>query len=157
MATRIWTSFYLYCHVIDDPSEPDQHVPAVQFGDGLVTGQDIESWPAIWPDPHWPSRHPLVVLNGCSSAKKAPGSIASLVGAFVETAGASGVIGTEIAIEQGLGGWAMELFLDALRDQPVGEALRSTRWKMFGGGNLIGLAYTPYCLAGLTVSPHGGG
>lgn len=146
---------YLYCHVIDDPA---RHVPAIQFDDGRVTSQSINSWhETAWPDRHWHSRHPLVVLNGCGSAEKGPGSLASLVGAFVETAGASGVIGTEIAIEQGLGGWAMELFLDALRDQPVGEALRSTRWKMLGGGNLIGLAYTPYCLAGLTVSPHGGG
>ena len=149
---------YLYCHVIDDPTQPDLQVPAIQFGDGRVTRQDIDLWnDSFWPDPHWPSRHPLVVLNGCGSAKKGPGSLASLVGAFVETAGASGVIGTEIAIEQGLGGWAMELFLSALRDRPVGEALRSTRWEMFSGGNLIGLAYTPYCLAGLTVSPQGEG
>jgi hypothetical protein len=49
----------------------------------------------------------------------------------------------------------MEVFLSVLRDRPVGEALRSTRWEMFRGGNLIGLAYTPYCLAGLTVSPQG--
>jgi hypothetical protein len=148
---------YLYCHVIEDPTRPDRHVPAIQFGDGRVTSQNINSWhETAWPDRHWKNRHPLVVLNGCGSAEKGPGSLASLVGAFVEIAGASGVIGTEIAIEQGLGGWAMELFLDALRDQPVGEALRSTRWEMIRGGNLIGLAYTPYCLAGLTVSPHGG-
>jgi hypothetical protein len=90
---------YLYCHVIDDPTQPDHHVPAIQFGDGQVTSQDINLWhDSFWPDPHWPSRHPLVVVNACSSAKKGPASIASLVGAFVETAGASGVIGTEIAI-----------------------------------------------------------
>ena len=150
---------YLYCHIIDDPTQPDLRVPAIQFGDGRVTRQDISLWRAsseFWPDPHWPDRHPLVVLNGCGSAEKGPGSIASLVGAFVESAGASGVIGTEIAIEQGLGGWAMELFLSALRDRPVGEALRSTRWEMLRGGNLIGLAYTPYCLAGLIMSPHRG-
>ena len=127
----------------------------MQFGDRRITGQDIALWQATtWPDPHWPRRHPLVVINGCSSAAKGPGSLASLVDAFVGTAGASGVIGTEIAVEQGLGGWAMDLFLSALRDDPVGEALRTTRWEMFRGGNLIGLAYTPYCLAGLSLSPR---
>jgi len=64
------------------------------------------------------------------------------------------VIGTEITIEQGLGGWAMELFLSALRDQPVGAAIRSMRWAMLARGNLIGLAYTPYCLAGLAINPQ---
>jgi hypothetical protein len=146
---------YLYCHVVDDPRQPDLRVPAMQFGDRRVTKQDIDMWhDTSWPDPHWPRRHPLVVINGCGSAAKGPGSLTSLVDAFVKTAGASGVIGTEISIEQGLGGWAMELFLSALRDEPVGEALRTTRWEMFRGGNLIGLAYTPYCLAGLSVSPR---
>ena len=45
----------------------------------------------------------------------------------------------------------MELFLSALRAYPVGMALRSVRWRMFSSGNLMGLAYTPYCLAGLTL------
>ncbi|HEV8222564.1 MAG TPA: hypothetical protein VGQ05_20020 [Streptosporangiaceae bacterium] len=63
------------------------------------------------------------------------------------------MIGTEITIEQGLGGWAMELFLSALRDRPVGAAIRSMRWGMLAHGNLIGLAYTPYCLAGLAINP----
>jgi hypothetical protein len=148
---------YLYCHVFEDPDQPGQHIPAIQFSDGLVTSQDIDGWnDTSWAPGHWSRRHPLVVVNGCSSAARGPGSLASLVGSFIET-GASGVIGTEIAIDQGLGGWAMELFLSALRHQPVGEALRSMRWEMFRGGNLIGLAYTPYCLAGLTVYPHGGG
>jgi hypothetical protein len=146
---------YLYCHVFEDPDQPGQHIPAIHFDDGLVTSQDIDGWnDTSWAPRHWSRRHPLVIINGCSSAARGPGSLASLVGSFVET-GASGVIGTEIAIDQGLGGWAMELFLSALRHQSVGEALRSMRWEMFRGGNLIGLAYTPYCLAGLTVSPHG--
>ena len=146
--------FYLYCHVIDDPTQPDQRIPAIQFGEGRVTRQDIDNWiDTDWPDSHWSTRHPLVILNGCGSVQKGPDSLANLVDAFVSEAGASGVIGTETAIEQGLGGWAMELFLCALRNQPVGEALRSMRWQMFRGGNLIGLAYTPYCLAGLTLSP----
>ncbi len=145
---------YLYCHVIDDPTQPDQRIPAIQFGEGRVTRQDIDNWiDTDWPDSHWSTRHPLVILNGCGSVQKGPDSLANLVDAFVSEAGASGVIGTETAIEQGLGGWAMELFLCALRNQPVGEALRSMRWQMFRGGNLIGLAYTPYCLAGLTLSP----
>ena len=33
----------------------------------------------------------------------------------------------------------------------VGEAVRATRWKMFGLGNVMGFAYTPYCLANLSL------
>jgi hypothetical protein len=144
---------YLYCHVLSDPSQPGQDIPAIQFGERRITQQDINTWSDNdWSVSHWAARHPLVILNGCGSVEKGPGSLANLVDAFVGTARASGVIGTEITIEQGVGGWAMELFLSAFRDYPVGEALRSVRWKMFSQGNLIGLAYTPYCLAQLALS-----
>jgi hypothetical protein len=31
----------------------------------------------------------------------------------------------------------------------VGEALHETRWELLSRGNLMGLAYTPYCPANL--------
>jgi hypothetical protein len=144
---------YLYCHIIDDPNWPDRQVPAIQLGAEQVNGKDIRGWARYSRGHPWSRRHPLVILNGCGSAARPPGSLSNLVEAFTDGAGASGVIGTEITIEQGLGGWAMELFLSALRDRPVGAAIRSMRWGMLAHGNLIGLAYTPYCLAGLAINP----
>jgi len=145
---------YLYCHIIDDPNWPDRQVPAIQLGAEQVNAKDIRGWARYSRGHPWSRRHPLVILNGCGSAARPPGSLSNLVEAFTDGAGASGVIGTEITIEQGLGGWAMELFLSALRDQPVGAAIRSMRWGMLAYGNLIGLAYTPYCLAGLAINPQ---
>jgi hypothetical protein len=95
-----------------------------------------------------------VVINGCHTAELVSGSLTSFVDAFANRAAAAGLIGTEITIEQGIAGWAMELFLTELyRGKTVGEALRNARWTMFARGNLMGLAYTPYCLAGLTLRP----
>jgi hypothetical protein len=145
---------YLYCHIVDDPNWPGRQVPAIQLGTEQVNGKDIRGWTRISRGHPWSRRHPLVILNGCGSVARAPGSLSNLVEAFTDGAGASGVIGTEITIEQGLGGWAMELFLAALRDQPAGAAIRSMRWGMLAHGNLIGLAYTPYCLAGLAIDPQ---
>jgi hypothetical protein len=73
-------------------------------------------------------------------------------GAFANRAGAAGVVGTEITIDQGVASWAMELFLAAVTNgATVGMALRQARWAMLRRGNLMGFAYTPYCLASLTL------
>jgi hypothetical protein len=62
------------------------------------------------------------------------------------------VLGTEVALEQGLAGWALELMLASLAaGATVGEALRSLRWAMLRRGNVMGFAYTPYCLANLML------
>ncbi|MFC4531518.1 hypothetical protein [Sphaerisporangium dianthi] len=123
------------------------------YGDTL-TPADVNQWTRTsgWPDPHWPRRHPLVILNGCHTTETVTGTFSSFVRSFANRAQASGVIGTEITMEQGLAGWAMELFLtEFVHGATVGEALRDTRWRMFARGNLMGLAYTPHCLAELTL------
>src|SRR5690606_3321506 len=96
-----------------------------------------------------------VVINGCHTVDMLTESLNNLVRAFTGDASASGVVGTEIAVETHVAAWAMELFLTALRDRSVGEALRITRWTMLGRGNLMGLAYTPYCLANLRLRAGG--
>jgi hypothetical protein len=142
--------FYFYCHILDDQTRPGEQAPAIGLGAEQVTGKDISAWARS----SRRVRHPLVVLNGCGSVEVGSGSLYNLVDPFITWFEACGLVGTEITIEQGLGGWAMELFLSALREQPVGAALRSVRWEMFRHGNLMGLAYTPYCLAGLTLVPQ---
>ncbi|NUR61401.1 MAG: hypothetical protein HOV87_22475 [Catenulispora sp.] len=147
---------YLYCHSgyggSRTEADPD---PYLQLGRRVkFKPLDIDLWADTdtWPLDHWQNRHPFVVLNGCHTAEVETGTLSSFVTEFTRTAGASGVLGTEIALEQGVASWAMELFLGELaQGAPVGSALRNTRWAMLGRGNLMGLAYTPYCLSQLSL------
>jgi hypothetical protein len=74
---------------------------------------------------------------------------------FVSTfvgARASGVIGTEISIDQRVASPAMSSFLELFeRGESAGHALRSMRWKLLMLGNVMGLSYTPYCSASLRL------
>jgi len=143
---------YLFCHcgrdasVVGAPPDPYLHF------DRKITPTDVNQWiETAWPGDHWLDRHPLVVINGCHTVETLSGSLSDFVVAFTSWAGGAGVIGTEVTVDQSIAAWAMELFLDAVRTRPVGEALRTTRWAMFGRGNVMGLAYTPYCLATLVL------
>lgn len=146
---------YLYCHTgYGDERTAAESEPFINLGNVRITPLDIDMWARSgpWPDPHWPTRHPFVVINGCHTAENLTGTLTNFVTQFTNTAGASGVLGTEITMEQGAAGWAMELFLAELsQGASVGMALLRTRWSMLRRGNLLGLAYTPYCLAGLSL------
>ena len=62
------------------------------------------------------------------------------------------MIGTEVALEQGLASYFMEHFLGRfVGGATVGHALRDARWHLLGRGNVMGLAYTPYCLSSLRI------
>lgn len=141
---------YFYCHIRDDTTAPWQIIPAIGLGTELLTAQDINGVAYIAE----PGYHPLVILNGCHSVEVGPGELYNFVNPFIQGFQASGLVGTETAMDQGVAGWAMELFLSRLRTQPVGMALRSVRWEMLRSGNIMGFAYTPYCLAGLTLAPR---
>jgi hypothetical protein len=148
---------YLFCHSGRDiaaaGSPPD---PYLHF-DRKVTPTDVSQWiETDWPVNHWSDRHPLVVINGCHTVETVSGSLSDFVVAFTGWARGAGVIGTEITVDQPVAAWAMELFLDAVRGQPVGEALRTMRWRMIAHGNVMGLAYTPHCLATLALRDREG-
>jgi hypothetical protein len=106
----------------------------------------------------WKTRKPLIVINGCATANLAPGDMINFVSAFTG-AGAAGVIGTEISVRLGVAAEVAELLLDRMTRPPVppagpdrlsaGEAMRQVRWDLANKGNLLGLAYTKYCLSGL--------
>ncbi|MEU9273166.1 CHAT domain-containing protein [Streptomyces sp. NPDC048251] len=145
---------YLYCHAGYGHSTATTRLePFLSLGSTRLSPIDIDNWAETnWPDPHWPDRHPLVVLNGCHTTEATTGTLANFVNEFTAKAGASGVLGTEITLEQGIAGWAMQLFLSKIvQGETVGAALRETRWDMLRRGNLMGLAYTPFCLAVLSV------
>jgi hypothetical protein len=144
---------YLYCHSGYEQRGAGAADRYLTFGDYYVEAQNVNLWAmTVWPDPHWPQRHPLVVLNGCHTTESTSGTLNNFVTAFTRWAGASGVLGTEITLEQGLAGWASEEFLTAMASgATVGDALRRARWTMFRRGNVMGFAYTPYCLANLAL------
>jgi hypothetical protein len=145
---------YFYCHSgYDKRSESGAADRYINLGDYWIEPLNVSMWARTsWPDPHWPHRHPLVVLNGCHTTEVTSGTLNSFVPAFTQWAAASGVVGTEVTVEQGLAGWAMEELLAAVAGAAtVGQAIRDLRWAMLGRGNVMGLAYTPYCLANLAL------
>ncbi len=150
---------YLYCH--EDRYTPlgaKVPNPRLDLGaDQRFTPQDVSGWSELysWPDPHWPDRHPLVIINACHSGAMVAATLADFVGAFAQTAGAAGVIATEVALEQKVAGLAMETFLAELAAPGVscGEAIRRMRWQLIKRGNVMGLAYSPYCAADLKLRP----
>src|SRR5262249_50083478 len=140
------------------PSGATVSNPLLDLGAGeTFTPQDVSGWSEMfeWPDPHWRDRQPVIILNACHSGAVLAPTLADFVGAFTQTAGAAGVIATEVALEQRVAGLAMETFpteLGVVRVS-VGEALRRMRWALIKRGNLMGLAYSPYCAADLQLRP----
>lgn len=128
------------------------------LGDVLIYALNVNYWRmTAWQHPHWATRPPLVVLNGCHTTDATSGTLNSFVTAFTRWAGASGVLGTEITLEQGLAGFIVEQIISALaQGRSVGEALRETRWSLLRRGNVMGFAYTPYCLSTLAFRHHSG-
>ena len=103
------------------------------YDQGVLESFEVEGWP----------HRPLVVTTSPS---------ADLVDAFVNGAGAAGVICPEVAVDQGMAGWVSGMLLARLAvEVPAGEALRRTRWEMLGRGNVLGLAYTLHAGADLRL------
>jgi|GEM_PF-4748003 len=92
---------------------------------------------------------PLVVLNGCHTAKYTPNTFLSFIhrlGAL----GAAGVIGTEMPIHEYLGRYFGEFFLQRfLKGDPVGQIIYDLRLDLLKRRNFLGLMYVPYCYATL--------
>ena len=126
----------------------------------LTVGQ-TDALAAITPDNiqggtmFWRKTHPLVILNGCSTAALEPRLALDLVDAFVRDACASGVIGTEVTIFPPLAmAFADEFFARFLdHDEPIGEAVRQSRLRLLSGGNPLGLVYIVYAAPRLLLVP----
>jgi hypothetical protein len=112
------------------------------FSSTAAGGMDAETWQ---------QRRPLVIINGCHTSDLAPGEILSFASAF-GSAGASGVVGTEVAVVLQVAAEVAERLLPRLEGIGLGEALRQVRWELVNKGNLAGLAYTAYALADLHVT-----
>jgi hypothetical protein len=120
----------------------------------LVVGQDDPLMPTYLDETMragWEERPPLVVLNGCHTAKYDPATLLSFVHRF-GALGAAGVIGTEIPIHEYLGDAFGQFLIERLLSgQAVGAIVRDFRRQLLRKRNVLGLAYVPYCYADLRI------
>jgi hypothetical protein len=126
---------------------------ALDFGPGgMLTPEDVSFWASLSPRIRWVRRRPLVVLNGCYTGERLPETLTDFASAFVQSTGAAGVLATEVTMEQRLAAYSMSAFVTAWgAGRGVGEALREVRWQLLAKGNVMGLAYSPYCDADLRL------
>ncbi|MFK0200538.1 hypothetical protein [Streptomyces lavendulae] len=148
---------YFFCHGLRE-SQRDPYIgPVLGIGvhDEISTHQ-ITTWDEVLWTPrqeHWRSAAPLVVINGCHTAEISPEALVSFVDAFTH-ASSAGVIGTEVMLHQNVAAEAAERFFGHFTDHEglgVGEAVRRMRLDLLGKGNVMGLAYTPYCSSELRL------
>jgi hypothetical protein len=119
---------------------------------GRLTAQDVTYWSSLSPRVEWTDRRPFVVLNGCHTGERLPETLTDFVSAFVESTGAAGVLATEVAMERRLALLVMSEFATAWGSGiGVGAAVRRMRWNLLRRGNVMGLAYSPYCDAHLRL------
>jgi CHAT domain len=150
---------YFLCH-----GEYDTEKALPYLSIGLRDQQEVHRiYPNIlqqWADGEdlkaWGTQRPLVFINGCHTTDLKPGEVLNFVTAL-NFAGAGGVIGTEISV---LANVAIEvaesIFEKIAGNMPVsvGEAMYQTRWELANKGNLLGLAYSLFCLANLHVTKN---
>lgn len=154
---------YFLCHgELDTTLVPNEPYLGVGFRDSnpvhRVYPRDLSKWALSPNQPNlakWPDQRPLVFINGCHTSDLKPTQILNFVTTLADIQ-AGGVIGTEISIRLPLATEVAELiFTKLLETKPggemfsIGEAIQQMRWSLLNKGNLLGLAYTPYCLSSL--------
>jgi len=101
----------------------------------------------------WRKTRPLVFINGCHTAALNPDRAMDLVGGFIDTSHAAGVIGTEITnfvqVATVFGEECLKRFM--VEGQTIGEAVRGARLAVLQQGNPLGLIYVPYVMTGLKM------
>jgi hypothetical protein len=139
---------YFYCH---GGSTPDGKKPwlTVGKGDQLVpsnlSGLGLENY---W---RFNNVRPLVFINGCHTVEFTPEALSNFLPEF-GTAGASGIIGTEISIYEPLAVEFGEGLIQAfLNGESIGKAVQKLRWQLLLKRNVLGLVYTLYCYADLKL------
>jgi len=94
---------------------------------------------------------PLVFINACHSIEFTPEALSAFLPELT-TAGASGIIGTEISIYEPLAVEFGEGLIQAfLNGESIGKAVQKLRWQLLLKRNVLGLVYTPYCYADLKL------
>lgn len=144
---------YIYCHGGEtEVSGTQVTVPYLAIGTSeKLTPTDIGT---LSKDPaylYWTVASPLVFINGCHTVDVTPDVLVNFVDAFAGL-NSSGVVGTEVTVHQALANEVGTVFLQAFLTKSAGEAIRDVRHRLVQKGNLMGLAYTAYCLSSLRLS-----
>jgi hypothetical protein len=149
---------YLYCHGGYEQLGGKVAIPYLGVGkdssaENHIRPSDITAWSdSDWPDEHWVQNGPLVLINGCHTTALMPDELLNFVEAFMG-ANASGVVGTEVTLDQSVASEAaFELIRHLAVQTPVAEAIKRMRLHLLGKRNLMGLAYTPFCSGALQFS-----
>jgi hypothetical protein len=149
---------YFLCH-----GEFDRDRAEPYLGVGLrdsdqrhrVYPTELTGWARTLGASFWQDQHPLIFINGCHTGDLRPGEVLNFVKTFADF-GASAVIGTEISIRLPLAVEVAEQFFGKLlKGASVGHAMHEVRWELANKGNLLGLAYTPYCFSELHIARDG--
>lgn len=146
---------YILCHGEYDDVDKQPYLSIGQReggGNYRLYPTQVSGWRDTKRPPNlkdWRTRRPLIFINGCHTVNLTPGQLLEFVSAFAY-AGASGVLGTEVSLEPRVAFAVARRLVELLGQQVgVGEAIYTIRWELANKGNLLGLAYTPYCLADL--------
>jgi hypothetical protein len=134
---------YFYCH---GGLTPD-NTPFLSIGNNeAFTPDNIRAYRIRWKAPR-----PLVFMNGCMTAALEPEKAIDFVSAFVNQAGASGVVGTEITVFEPLATAFAQAFLLCFIGQckSIGESVKLARLALLQQFNPLGLVYIPFALPGL--------
>jgi hypothetical protein len=144
---------YLYCHTRGGRADPNLARPQLEFQGpqeaqpGIIRSADLDH-NAPWP------HHPLVFLNGCSTAAFSPDALSPFIEKLVEDRDAAGVIGTEVPVWEQLAMEVARRFLEAfLAGDAAGDALLIARRALLAQLNPLGLVYTLYASADLRLPP----
>ncbi|HUQ30733.1 MAG TPA: hypothetical protein VM095_01380 [Pyrinomonadaceae bacterium] len=149
---------YFLCHGEYDGQDPylgvglrDKNIAHRVYPSKLISWSRDEGKPLI--RKNWRRNRPLVFINGCHTFALRPNEVLNFVTTFADF-GASGLIGTEIAVQLPLAIEVAKMLFGALAKggMTVGEAMYQVRWKLANKGNLLGLAYTPYCMSNLRIA-----
>ena len=137
---------YFYCH-----GGVSETRPYLQVGPADKSG-NISPSNLLAKDIFWDTTRPLVFINGCHTTALEPEKAIEFISAFIETADAAGVVGTEITIFEPLAtAFAEDCLRRFLDGTPLGEAVRAARLKLLKDGNPLGLVYIPYAMANLRL------
>ncbi|AGZ42942.1 SEC-C domain-containing protein [Actinoplanes friuliensis] len=130
---------YLFCH-----GSETNGIPALVVGPRKSLGIQYEQ--IATGNVYWRRSRPLVVLNGCGTTAVQPRHAMNFVDAFIRTAKASGVVGTEITTDARLGARFGQQFLDAFVTgrRTIAESLLSARLSLLAEGDPLGLAFVAY-------------
>jgi hypothetical protein len=142
---------YFYCHARGGKADPAVQVPRLEFQHEKTSPVELITSADLTATEPWRHR-PFVILNACGTAGFSPDALSPFIRTLVQDRGASGVIGTEIAVSDVLAGEVAVEFLKRFLDKATaGEAMQHVRLHLLSMNNPLGLVYALYAAADLKL------